>query len=152
MSDELRNSLWNLLDIYIWQSDGFLYSRHRKPGIDNFSASLWFSYLKQPIDARPDRSPRILEAIRQYFFAAIWHEVYDFLEWTLNEVRRSQLNDAVTPRASIGVLTCFSPMSAARTSDGHATGETAGQVSDGPATPFIVVGGRTSTMISTRFA
>ena len=58
----------------------------------------------------------------------------------------------VTPRASIVVPMCFSPMSAARTSDEHATGEIADQVCDGPATPFIVVGGRICTTISTRFA
>jgi len=95
MSDELRNSLWNLLDVHVWQVEGFLWKQYGKPGIDNFSASLWFSYFKQPIDARPDRESGVLQEIRKYFFAAPWFEVYDFLEWTLNELHNTRLNNTV---------------------------------------------------------
>ena len=95
MSDELRNSLWNLLDVYVWRVEGFLWKQYGKPEIDDFSVSLWFSYFKQPIDARPDRESGILAAIRKYFFAAPWFEVYDFLEWTLNKLDNTPLNDAV---------------------------------------------------------
>ena len=43
------------------------------------------------------------------------------------------------------------PMNAARTSDEHAVGETAGPACDGRATHFIAGGGHTSMMILTRF-
>ena len=89
MTDELRNSLWNGLHIAVWESNGFLHHRYEElPEIDGFSAHLWMRYFKRPIDERPsfayhDRSERILRIIRDYFFAATWNEVYDFLEFVV---------------------------------------------------------------------
>lgn len=89
MTDELRNSLWNALHLAVWESDDFLHHRYgRLPDIDDFSAHLWFRYFKRPIDERPsfaydDRSERILQVIRDYFFFASWNEVYDFLEFVV---------------------------------------------------------------------
>lgn len=89
MTDELRNSLWNALHIAVWESEGFLHDRFGNlPGIDGFSAHLWFSYFKKPIDERPtyaynNRSEKILKIIRDYFFGASWNEVYDFLEFVV---------------------------------------------------------------------
>ena len=87
ISVELRNSLWNALDIAIWQSHHFMYVQYGEPGIEPFSASLWFRFFKKPIDERPirhnDSSRRILTTIREYFFNADWNEVYDFLEFVV---------------------------------------------------------------------
>ena len=89
MTDELRNSLWNALHLAVWESDGFMHDRHgRLPKIDDFSAHLWFRLFKKPIDERPtyvynNRSERILKIIRDYFFGAQWHEVYDFIEFVV---------------------------------------------------------------------
>ena len=97
MSDDLRNSLWNALHIAVWESDDFMHSRYGSlPGIDNFSAVLWFRYFKKPIDERPtyahnNRSERILKIIRDYFFQAKWHEVYDFLEFVVEALKRDKL-------------------------------------------------------------
>ena len=96
MNDELRNSLWNGLHIAIWDADGFVHSRYgAMPEIDAFSEHLWFRYFRKPIDARPgfqygDRSQRILKVIRDYFFDAKWHEVYDFLEFVVGVLQRSK--------------------------------------------------------------
>ena len=94
MTDELRNSLWNALHIEVWESENFMHDRYGNfPGIDNFSALLWFRYFKKPIDERPtyahnNRSERILKIIRDYFFQANWNEVYDFLEFVVDNVKR----------------------------------------------------------------
>lgn len=96
MNDDLRNSLWNALQLSVWDSEGFLYAHHSKmPKIDDFSANLWFRYFKKPIDQRPsfmytDRSKRILSEIRDYFFSAAWNEVYDFLEFVVATLSREK--------------------------------------------------------------
>lgn len=95
MTEELRNSLWNALHLAVWESDDFLHDRHgRLPQIDDFSAHLWFKFFKKPIDERPtyanhNRSERILKIIRDYFFAAKWHELYDFLEFVVMALKKS---------------------------------------------------------------
>lgn len=87
MSDELRNSLWNALDVVFWSASGFRYGRSGGTGeIEEFSRQLWFHHFKKPVDARPgygrtDRSGQILKEIRAHFFSCQWNEVYDFLEF-----------------------------------------------------------------------
>ena len=95
MTDELRNSLWNALHLMVWESDDFMHSRMSLPKIDDFSAHLWFRYFKKPIDERPtyaynNRSEQILKLIRDYFFAAEWNEVYDFLEFVADAFKREK--------------------------------------------------------------
>jgi hypothetical protein len=57
MSDVLRTSLWNVLDVQIWKRQYFLYPPgHRDtPEINPFTESLWFHFFKKPIDERPER-------------------------------------------------------------------------------------------------
>lgn len=97
MSDELRNSLWNALHLAVWESENFMHDRFggSLPGIDDFSAHLWFRYFKKPIDERPsyahnNRSEKILKIIRDYFFVAPWNEVYDFLEFVVGAFQKEK--------------------------------------------------------------
>ena len=92
MSEELRNSLWNALDVTIWSTKGFIVHAHSMGyslgDIEEFSQDLWFHYFKKPIDSRPgyddfDRGTPILKEIRNHFFACRWNEVYDFLEFVV---------------------------------------------------------------------
>lgn len=86
MDDALRSSLWNLLDLYVWQQEGFLrpvYRHGQLGGIDSFSKVLWFNFFKRPIDARPEYAEGLLAEIRSFFFGCEWYEVYDFLEFVL---------------------------------------------------------------------
>ena len=85
MSDDLRNRLWNILDILVWQSDDFLTDgSYRESGMQIFSKGLWHNYFKKSIDSRPSYSSENLAIIRKYFFSCKWNEVYDFLEFSLN--------------------------------------------------------------------
>jgi len=98
MNDELRNSLWNVLDLYIWSTSGFVYSHHGGHGeIEKFSRILWSGYFKKPVDSRPgygrpSGGKLILDSIREYFFNCKWNEVYDFLEFVV------KANSSNTPR------------------------------------------------------
>lgn len=95
MNDELRNSLWNVLDVFIWSKNNFLYRQYGSGDIEEFSRRLWFHYFKKPMDSRPERAHRILEAIRSYYFECPWYEVYDFLEYVLLAERNARLIKAI---------------------------------------------------------
>ena len=84
MNSELRNSLWNALDVRIWSSD-YLHGQNRT-GL--FSKELWFNYFKKPIDSRPGYDHQIVNEIRDYFFDSKWFEVYDFLEFVVEYYQR----------------------------------------------------------------
>ena len=91
MTEELRNSLWNVLDVALWSTDNFIYHQYgqQQPEIMQFSRSLWFHYFKKPIDSRPDQEHRILDVIREYFFTCEWNEAYDLLEFIVSEREHS---------------------------------------------------------------
>src|SRR5262245_25738011 len=89
MNDQLKNSLWNVLDVSIWSAEDFMYRQYGEASIEPFSKRLWFHYFKMPIDSRPDRHSGILAAVRKYFFSCDWNEVYDFLEFVVAERRTS---------------------------------------------------------------
>ena len=89
MTMELRNSLWNALDIAFWSTPDFLYSELRTPGIKKLSWFLWSDYFKKAVDERPYEGEKILEIIRQYFFSCEWNEAYDFLEFIVSKHENS---------------------------------------------------------------
>lgn len=87
MNDDLRNGLWNVLDLVIWSKEGFLLSR-----VEAFSRDLWFHYFKKPIDTRPRYVSEILSHIRNHFFKSPWNEVYDFLEFVVQNEKENHPN------------------------------------------------------------
>ena len=88
MNNELRTGLWNVLTINDFDKEGFYYlSNGRKGRLWWFSEKLWAKYFKLPVDTIPGRSDSILEYIRQYFFNCCWFEVYDFIEFFVNEYK-----------------------------------------------------------------
>jgi hypothetical protein len=84
VNDELRNSLWSVIDIMIWKSNYFVVHDSSRAYIYEFSRQLWFEYFKLPVDEIPYRQSDILKIIRDYFFKCEWYEIYDFLEFVLN--------------------------------------------------------------------
>lgn len=90
MNLELRNSLWNALDVGIWSAERFLYVQHGAPDIDPFCKSLWFNYFKKPIDSIPQHATKKLAVIRDHFFNSEWFEVYDFLEFVVGYYSRAK--------------------------------------------------------------
>jgi hypothetical protein len=99
MSDALRNSLWNVLDLCVWQLQGFLscsYDGIARPcNIGDFSQVLWLNFFKKPIDTRPTHPDELLAEIRDFFFGCGWYEVYDFLEFVLKLDLADQLSAAL---------------------------------------------------------
>ena len=99
MDDALRSSIWNVLDLWIWQRQGFLYPSYSGSGwlgdIDAFSKVLWFQFFKKPIDTRPNHARQLLAVVREFFFGCEWYEVYDFLEFVLRLENNEQLSTAL---------------------------------------------------------
>lgn len=95
MNSNLRNSLWNVLQLAVWDGAEFMQSRHGSPGIDEFSKILWAFYFKAPIDSRPTYGGYLdtadtLKHIRTYFFGCKWHDVYSFLEFVVRHFNESK--------------------------------------------------------------
>lgn len=82
MNDDLRISLWNVLDIIIWQDDRFE-NRYAQENIKDFSSSLWFNFFKKPVDTIPQYDFEIIQILRKHFFSASWYDVYDFIEFII---------------------------------------------------------------------
>jgi hypothetical protein len=96
MAEELRNSIWNVLDLFVWKRKYFMSApSHMEPDIKKFSTYIWFTYFKKPLDQRPEHATQVLAEIRKYFFQCKWYEVYDFLEHVLNYFKDAELNSIV---------------------------------------------------------
>ena len=84
MNDELRNSLWNILDTFFWNRQGFLKKSHSKQqDIFKLSRFIWMNFFKMPVDLIPGNAHEIIKQIRNYFFTCEWFGVYDFLEFVI---------------------------------------------------------------------
>jgi len=90
INDLLRNSLWNVLAIYIWERKYFL-----STDIYTFSKMLWFEYFKIPIDSRPNDGRQILYDIRKYFFSCEWFEVYDLIEYIISYEKNGKIIESL---------------------------------------------------------
>ncbi len=91
MNDNLRNSLWNVLDRHIWSWERFMREGVNENDFSRFSRSLWFYHFKLPTDELPIRQHLILKQIRSHFFSMSWYKVYDFMEFVLNSFKESDL-------------------------------------------------------------
>lgn len=91
MDADLRNSLWNILQENVWNK--FRPSHFSgAPGMRDFFVDqplksiikrIWNSHFKFPIDLMPSNWSDLHAKIKGQFFAMEWHEVYEFLEFTM---------------------------------------------------------------------
>ena len=83
MDDDLRNSLWNALTLNYWDSvkknfiDYFPLMKH-------FVKELWANHFKRPLDTLSDNWSDIYKEIRNEFYSYRWYEVYDFIEFAVD--------------------------------------------------------------------
>jgi hypothetical protein len=92
MNVELRNSLWNVLEFYVWsklKSDTYQASiynilsiRPNSP-LDKFIARVWIHYLKRPINDSPNTWQDFYKNMQEMFFHSMWYKVYDFIEMVI---------------------------------------------------------------------
>lgn len=102
VDEELRNALWSLLKIHVWDHtemhsgmyDGYYLSSHSNAPIRALCERLWFSYFKKPLDTLGNDWSKILPRLRSHFFECEWYEVYDFVEFVANNYERYQFKDS----------------------------------------------------------
>jgi len=78
IDDELRNGLWNLINMYILNKVKDIYYPHV---MSYFLIPLWHNYFKAPIDTIGSNWHINLQTIRIYYMKCNWYEVYDFIEF-----------------------------------------------------------------------
>ena len=84
---ELRNGLWNALQVCVWdliKYDDINYSSRtiKNSNLYHLICNYWKDYFKLPLDEMSKRFSEVLEFIRDYYFKCKWYEVYDFIEFT----------------------------------------------------------------------
>jgi hypothetical protein len=90
MDTDLRNGLWNCLKIgFINKMDSTTYDYVRLSPLRGFINGLWFSYYKEPIDNIPSQISKVKEFIKQRFFQYEWYEVYNFIEFVIENTSES---------------------------------------------------------------
>ena len=85
MDDALRHGLWNAMHLSIWDRIEYHhYTRSfRSSNVYYLFDSYWRELFKLPIDNLPPDVNLAYERIRKYFFNCQWYEVYDFIEFTV---------------------------------------------------------------------
>jgi len=81
MDSDLRNGLWNALDMYYWSKAGHTHALKDDREIYPLIHHLWLDYFKRPTDSISFSWANTYTHIRSYFFSCDWYEVYDFVEF-----------------------------------------------------------------------
>lgn len=98
MDVALRNTLWSLLCIHVWnkvrRSDyGYYLSSHGNDSIQTYCHRLWLNYFKKPIDTLNNNWGEVLPEIKKHFNTIEWYEVYDLIEFTANNYREYKFKE-----------------------------------------------------------
>ncbi len=101
MDEPLRNALWSLLKICIWdyvRSTDSIYGRrylssHGNEYIQTLCHRIWFGYFKKPLDQLSDDWGKVYEILRRHYFECEWYEVYDFIEFIASNYERNRFKD-----------------------------------------------------------
>lgn len=87
MDDELKNSLWNLLDRFFWykikDSKDPCATNTYCNKIDRLARNLWLNFFKEPLDTMYDDNFNLCASLRERYFNFQWDRVYDFLEFVI---------------------------------------------------------------------
>jgi len=79
MDDDLKNSLWNILDIFFWKNNKD--SQYLYGTTEELLKDLWLNLFKWPLDTLNLRWSNTYQKIRDLYFDFKWWEVYDFIEF-----------------------------------------------------------------------
>ena len=83
MDSDLRNSLWNALEIFHWERlKRYMFLPNTgDESIQQLCRDLWANFFKWPLDAMPQLTSDIHGRLREVFFESAWQGVYDFVEF-----------------------------------------------------------------------
>jgi len=95
ISQDLRYSLWNVLSRFFLLKYADLppyqTSFYNNRDINEFITYLWVDFFKIPLDDLSRIKGHAIKKLRTYFEKFQWHEIYDFLEITINYFESREL-------------------------------------------------------------
>jgi hypothetical protein len=87
VDEDLRNSLWNVLEIILDEMPEYSNSFSSNP-FESFRVGLFHDFLKKPLDSAPVDKARVISYIRNLFFNTNWYTLYDLIEFVILEVSK----------------------------------------------------------------
>jgi hypothetical protein len=78
---DLKNGLWNDINLFFLNNISKENSSYRQSSFYEFAQFLWKKFFKIPVDTISNNDYNTESFIRDYYFSAEWHEIYDFLEF-----------------------------------------------------------------------
>jgi len=102
IDDDLKNKLWSAINIAIWECWEPVGIIHRSEGAKSIDALLrviWVIYFKLPIDTLPafkvDYPESAYNKIRNYFYNSKWWQIFDIIEFIINNVKGTMKTNIV---------------------------------------------------------
>lgn len=100
IDEELRNSIWNAIHIFILNSLSTFSGNNSDPDFTLFAKRLWIHFFKRPVDSLVESGYQLdkrycIKIIREWFFEAEWYEVYDLLDYCIHENFPISKNDFI---------------------------------------------------------
>lgn len=92
----LRVALWNEIFSAWFSRDLFLVSNHWhyvSTAKENIYKNFWSKHLEEPLDELPKTPKDYLVNLKTYFLECDWFEVYDFIEWFLQNYSFGNTNE-----------------------------------------------------------
>lgn len=88
IDEVLKNKIWSLLTSLYWSkikqvpySSYCSINSSSNSNLKTLTQRLWYSYFNEPIDTIDDDWDSVLRFIRNYFYNAMWYEVFDLIEF-----------------------------------------------------------------------
>lgn len=83
VNEGLRTSLWNVLFVCVFDLLWYKTATLRDSDSYPFFVGMWHRYFNWAIDRLPAWTTATIDLIRAYFFECRWYEVYDLLEYII---------------------------------------------------------------------
>ncbi len=96
MDADLRNGLWNGLQLFFWDKLDFRSVKfiRENAALNALIRVIWIDYFKLPIDTLDEFWHKAYPPLRDWFFKCSWNEVYDFIEFVANSAEPTKFNVA----------------------------------------------------------
>lgn len=110
IDDDLKNKLWSVLNLLIWDRWGPPDLLGRQPtgcdDVENMVVRVWLDFFKWPTDTIPvfkaSYGRSAFSMMREFFYSCNWWEIYDFVEFIMKnlptfekEAFRSTINNVL---------------------------------------------------------
>ena len=90
IDDDLKNSLWNALTIFYWDSIGDFISYSSTH--ENLMKKIWMHHFKINLALLEDHWASTFRMLQKRFYVSSWDEIYSFIEFVANEFDHIHIN------------------------------------------------------------